>query len=252
MKLKYLLIMLWAVNLNSCQQDTNVYDCEDGRKELTCSDQTAEEKAMASMKAGEFVTASAIYKELIVAEPEKYKLYALRGAALAGESGFRILDLVNVTFGGDGSLIELLGDFLPSPADYETPALYGKAVDTMKLSVNQLLAIPANLRSETSEETYSPSAIFQLTVYQSAYSLMLMNKFALNVEGEFDPEQLKTMTESDAVEILQSLRDAATVGGEDSEALAGAIDKALVDIDSQEGGTSSEKLKKFLELEQAG
>lgn len=252
MNIQTTLILVFITMISACQRDKNVADCEEGRKEVPCSEQTPDEKAKLALQDKDYDTAIAIYVELIDGEPEEYERYTLLAASYAGKAQLSIIDLVTTADFSSGSLIEGMAAFLPSPEDFSTTALYDTAVTDMKTSVQTLQSIPAALRATTSEETYAPSAIFQLTLYQSAYSIMFMNKFVVNTSGEFDEAQLENMTEEDALEILNNLQEAGSLGGEDSAELQGKINSALTDIEGQEGESNSEKLKEFLKKEQNG
>src|SRR5690606_35794715 len=105
----------------------------------------------------------------------------------------------------------------------------------MSLAVNQLIAIPEDLRAPSSGEEWAASASLQLTLYQSGYSVMHLNKFAYSASsgGVVDLARLETMTDADAEAIIENLAAAAAVqqGGQ-GEQVAEAVARAQAQIDS--------------------
>jgi hypothetical protein len=252
-----LVFLILLHSITGCAEDVNVYDCEEGQKELTCSETSAKDTAMALMKQGAFDEAIVIYLEIIEADDVDYGTYSLLGAAYAGQSGFRIFDIAlgQVTAAlvtQDGDLFDQMATLVPSPQEFDTAADFSTSITQMKSGVTILNEIPEALRTDT-ENYYSTSATSQLTLYQSAYSIMYMSQFTSNTDGALSEEELaaklETMTAEDAAEILASLRAAGSDDSEDSEKINEGITKALDDIDGQEGASDTEKLQAFISKE---
>ena len=58
LKTKFLLLSLLAMHsaMTSCKQDVNVFDCEEGRKEVECAELTPAEQAKSALDANEFTS----------------------------------------------------------------------------------------------------------------------------------------------------------------------------------------------------
>jgi len=200
---------------------------------------TKEEKAREALDTLDYETAIELYKELIEAEPEEYERYRFLAAAYASSAGFDIIEVAKGDVGGgSGSLLDALGSFLPSDPTTEQLEHMGLAKDT-------LLSIPADLRSkDNTDVAYASGAAVQLEFYQSAYSIMYINRFAqATPTGELDPTRLESMTDEDVSNILNNFSQVAATGG---EGVPAAAQNVLNQIDQQEGATQKEKLISYL------
>ncbi|MDQ3234580.1 MAG: hypothetical protein M3Q07_22480 [Pseudobdellovibrionaceae bacterium] len=223
-----LLILLWAL-----------HGCDTGSHAEPYASLTRDEEARAALDALDYETAVEIYKELIEAEPESYERYRYLSAAYAAAAGFDIIEVAKSDVSGaSGSLLDALGTFLPADPSAEQLESIGLAKDI-------LLSIPAELRSKDNTEVeYASGAATQLEFYQSAYSIMYINRFAqVTPTGTLDPERLESMTDEDVTNILANFSQVAATGG---EGVPAAAEKVLVQIDQQEGATQKEKLINFL------
>jgi hypothetical protein len=108
----------------------------------------------------------------------------------------------------------------------------------MNSSITTLSAIPEDLRATTSSDKYATSAVLQLTLYQAAYGVMVLNKFTYGVSG-YDPAMLSTMTAEDAAIILNAFIGAATTA---SGGTSTSVSDAISAIQSQPGATDAEKI----------
>jgi hypothetical protein len=108
----------------------------------------------------------------------------------------------------------------------------------MNGAVTTLLAIPAELRSSTSADKYAASATLQLTLYQSAYGVMYLNKFTYGASG-YDPTLLASMTPEDAAIILNAFLGASLAAGGDA---ATSANSAISAIQSQPGASDRDRL----------
>lgn len=237
--------------LGGCAGDDNVADCEKGRKPVPCSARSADEDARLALDDHDYDRAIELLASLVEEEPETYERYPLLAAAYAGRGGIAILDIINAqSAAGGGSLLDALATFLPSPSNPEID--YPKALADVAAANEILRRIPAASLADT-ELAYGNSARLQLTLYQSAYSVMYLNQFTISAAtGQVDLNQLENMTAADAVVILQNLSQAATLQqGEQGAAIQAKVNQALADIQGQNGETDLEKLKEFVRKEQA-
>ena len=185
---------------------------------------------------GDLATATQILADLIAGEPENYERYPLLAAAYAGKAGLDLFNIVSANFGGDSSLLQVMESFVPTPT--ELGDAYDASLDDMHSSVSTLLAIPAELRSSTSSDKYAASATLQLTLYQSAYGVMYLNKFTYGASG-YDPTLLATMTPEDAAVILNAFLGASLAAGGDA---ATSANSAITAIQSQPGASDRDRL----------
>ena len=229
-KLRLLAVIL---SLNSCGTK-NLFDCDGGYARSKCVQRTKEEDARIAMDNGDLDTAVTLLSELVAEDPTNYKRYPLLAAAYAGKSGFDILNIVTANFGGSNSLIQTMTDFLPTPMT--RGSLYDQSLTDMDSSVKTLTAIPAEYRDSTSSDKYATSAVLQLTLYQAAYGVMLLNKFTYSTTA-YDPSQLSNMTAADAAAILAAFAGAAGSTGAGSSATA-----AIAAIQAMPGATDQEKI----------
>jgi len=137
------------------------------------------------------------------------------------------------------------------PSDLGDEA-YRAALADVGSAVDALTTIPDDLRSAESGTAYASSANLQLTLYQSIYSVMYLNLFAVNAQtGQFDASQLSTMTEDDATVVVSGLEAAAEAQAATDPALKAQIDAAIGQINDQSGVTNKDKLAAFLAAKNA-
>ena len=237
-------ILLFMALLGACGSK-NVADCDKPTPGVPCQAQTDDEKARVALNNDDMETAVTILKELVAKEPEKYDRYPLLAAALAGLAGFDVFGIVKGKSGSSSSLLETMGSFIP------TPASKGDAYDTslanMKLSVDTLNTVPVDLRKDISASSFAASCSLQLILYQSAYSVMLINKFAFSASG-YDPSKLANMTAADAAAILSNLAAAGSVAaGATGTASSAAVTAAIAAIQAEPGATDQEKIAAYVQ-----
>ncbi len=239
----------------SCGGENNVADCDKGNKAVPCSERTGDENARLALENQDYATAISLLEALIAAEPTVYARYPLCAAAHAGRAGISILELAKAQFSGGGSsggLLASLATFLPDPQDLGD-AGYDAALADVRASITYLDTIPEALRAATSGESYASSARLQLTLYRTTFSVMYLNKFAIDTQtGAFDASKLATMTEADALIVLDNLAAVAAMQAAGNPALQAKVNEALASIEGQDGATKAEKLKEFLTASQAG
>lgn len=233
----------------ACGGQNNVADCDNGQAGVPCSALTTDEQADQALNNGNYDDAVALYTELVTEQPTAYRFRTLLGASYAARAGFDIFKVVTSSFGGGGSLFDQIATFLPDPVELGAEG-YKVSVGSMGSAVSALQGIPADLRGETSGEAFAKSASLMLTLYQSAYSVMYLNQFAVSAStGAFDPAQLATMTEEDALIVINNLAAAGALQSNNPE-LQAQITATLAEINGQEGGTTKDKLAAFVSKQQ--
>jgi len=226
--------------------ENNLADCEKGSASVPCEEGSAEDRARKALDAGDPATAVQILSDLITAEPEVYARYPLLASAQAAVAGFDILNVVRAQFSGGGSVFDLMKNFLPDPATMTTEA-YQAALVSMAAAVTTLRSVPESQRVAAADagESWAKSTSFQLTLYQSGYSVMYLNQFTFSTTnpGEIDVARLETMSDADAAAILANLAAAASVQqGEQGAAVQSAVASAQASIAAQPGTTDRERL----------
>lgn len=226
---------------------SNIADCDKGNKSVPCSARTDDENAHLALDNGDFTTAITLLDGLIAQEPQNYERYPLSAAAHAGRAGISILTLAQSELAsGGGGLVDAVGAFLPDIKTVGETA-YNAAVSDMNVAVERLTAIPADKRTTTSPEKYAASALLQLGLYQTVFSLMYLNKFTVSAtSGQFDPNQLATMTDADAAIVLDNLAAVAQTQAEGNPALQAKVADTLAQIDAQDAGSQREKLQAYI------
>jgi hypothetical protein len=234
----FLTALATAALLTACgKPGSNAADCDDGQAGVPCSERTPDEEAQLAMEEGDFTAAIEILSAAVEAEPDEYKRRPLLAAAYAKRAGFDIFNIVNTDFAGDG-LLSAMSTFLPTPAAMSLTE-YDAALADMFEAIAVLAAMPADVMAASATDKYGASAVLQVTLYRSAYSIMYLNKFAISATtGTFDPSQLATMSQEDALVIVENLAAAAEVdAGEGGTSLQDRLREAVAKIES-EGGTS--------------
>lgn len=233
-RIEILTLTLMALTASCGSQ--NFFDCDGGYAASKCARLTPDEQARVALDRGELSEAIEILTDLVASDPTNYQRYPLLAAAYAGRSGFDLFNIVSANFGGDQSILSVMESFVPTPTDLGSS--YEQSLTDMGASVAALLAIPAEYRSSVSGDKYASSAVLQLTLYQSAYGVMYLNKFTYGASG-YDPLLLATMTADDAVIILNAFLGAATAAGGEA---ATSANSAIAAIQAQPGASDLERL----------
>jgi hypothetical protein len=201
---------------------------------------TPDEEARQALEAEDFARAIEKYQALVQAEPTRYERYPFLSAAYAGAAGFDLFAVAKSTLSSEGSasLVDQLGAFLPAVPTIEE-------LEAMRLAKDTLLSMPAEHRDRSSQTfSYASSASLQLSFYQAAYVIMYIKQFrALGADGTLDRNRLETMSEADAVTILENFEAIAAMGGTGVPEGAAAV---LAQVDAEEGATRRDKLIQYL------
>ncbi len=245
--MRALIITILVTMIHGCGGSANVFDCVLGQKSLPCSEKTAEEEARAALRSEDFATAIDTLEEFLADHPEEYRLFPLLAAAYAGRAGLKILDVATAQFGAATDIFAQFSQFVPGP-EAVGAAQYRLNVQDMKTSVARLELIPAELLGSVSAEDYASTVALQKSLYQTAYSVMLVNQLAVSATtGSLDPNQLANMTEDEALEVISALSDAAILQASGGDpAVQAKIDAALAAIEAEPGESKKEKLASYI------
>ncbi len=259
MRHRLLICLLAVATLSACADESNISDCDSGKKQIPCTEKTAEEKGRLALDEKKFEQAAENFLLAIDSNPENYNLYTLLATSYAGAAGFNLLDITKAQMGGDGTIIAIMSSFLPTPAKPCTNDGGEDKVFTLCISSMEEARVAATLPEAAladSTADYVQTAQKQQLFYGSASTVMQINRFIISADtGSFDPAQLESMTEDDAINILNTLASTGALSGltgEDSTALQGKIADAHAQILSEEGGSTKEKLAAFLAKDQQG
>ncbi len=253
----YRAFFLALLSLNGCGK--NLGDCSASPRLFPCTKKTAEDIARQALSDHDYDLAvetlgpevEANKADASLSDQEKYRLHPLLAAAYAGRAGFSIFSVLenqskSLDNQGSGGIIEQMSSFVPSPSGLST-STYGAMIEDMGSAVAILKEIPSGLLAETESDSFGKSSTLQLTLYLSAHSVMIMNKFILSpTTGVFDASRLANMSDADAEAILNSLTSASQVPGADNPAVQKKIEDALSSIDSSPGASRKEKLQDYL------
>lgn len=189
-----------------------------------------------------------LLEPLVASDPTNYRLTALLAAAYAQNSGIEtfklIKNLIKKPEGEDGEeqaggAIGAMFTVLPEATQSNIAGL-AKAISTMEL-------IPASERK--SADT------FLLSLYISASVSLQAKSFDKDGDGKLTIEELQTLTEQDAENLINSISSAAdlakAIGGVDgqgaeSSAASEKVQGVFDAIQAQDGADNSEKLKNYL------
>jgi len=253
MRVAILFCIMSASILSSCSDDSNISDCDTGKKQIPCTEKSAEEKGRIALDERKFELAVENFQLAIASSPENYNLYTLLATSYAGAAGFNLLDITKAQMGGGGTIVDIMNSFLPTPAkpctnDSGVRKVFTLCIDSME-EARSAATLPEAAFADAAAD-YLQTAQKQQLFYGSASTVMQINRFMISAEtGTFDPAQLETMTEEDAVNILNTLASTGALSGltgEDSAVLQGKITEAHAQILSEDGGSTKEKLAAFL------
>jgi tetratricopeptide (TPR) repeat protein len=228
---KILLMMMFFLALPACDTKS---------KATPYADLTLAERARIALDAKDFPEAINLYAELVAAEPDNYEAYRFLSAAYAEEGGFDLLKAVTATLDANSSsLLDTISKFLPTdPTEHQ--------INSIQAATETLMRLPAEQRShEHPEISGSSSGAQQLEFYQTAYSVIYINKFAkITDQGTLDPSRLETMTDEDVDNILENFESIATESG--SGVISEAAEEFISQLDATPGETRRDKLLNYL------
>jgi hypothetical protein len=198
-------------------------------------DKTPDEEIRVAIDAENYERARVLLEEQIELHPEEYKRHVILSAVYAVLAGFDLLGAIKNDSQSDNA-IDQVSVFLTEDTTDENLELMTEAVQILQL-------IPEDQRSLDAEESYGLSAMLQLTLYQAAYAVMILNQF-ISIDpstSEIDLDRLREMSDEEAEAVLRSLIAAAESSPEGA-AISGSLSTTLDAIDNSEGETTRERL----------
>jgi hypothetical protein len=247
-KLAFFFYILVACGTNS------LVDCDTPRPGIPCKERSVEENARRALKDGDLDQAITLLEAAIdeianresVTPQEMYRLHPLLASVYSARGDIDLVRLSQAQFGAKTGVMATLTTVLPSPKDKGVVA-YRQCIADVRIATQKLEVIPLDLIEEKKEDIYGKSVAFQKSLYNTAYSVMNMNLFAISAtSGTLDKNQLSTMTEADAVEILRSLEAAGKTSQSDNPVLQQKISDTLASIDSEPGAGKKDKLAEYI------
>ena len=243
---KLMSLILLAV-MASCGGDNNIWDCWRGFKRIKCDKPSAEQIAQNHLNIGEFSAAIEVLTPAIAEEPTNYARYPLLAAAYAGRGGIDILGIARKKMVSGESALTTFSAFLPMPNNVDA-ATYQQDLVDVEAAVSTLRAVPSNILTDSEAFPYSASAILQLTIYQSSYSIMFLNQFIISpTTGTITVDQLASMTPEQAEQVLTNLLAVGDLpqlsGNSDMQSAVGAI---ATTINEQPGATTKDKIVAYV------
>ena len=237
----------------ACSSNHNLWDCDSGFSRIKCDRPTPEQRARRHLNNGEFTEAVDLLTAAISEEPENYLRYPLLAAAYAGRGGIDILGIARKQLSTGESPLQTFSAFLPTPSAVDAPT-YQTNLDDVALAVSTLSSIPAAILSDTEAFEYSASALLQLTIYQSSYSIMYLNQFIISpTTGAITIDQLANMTDDQAAQVLANLVAVGQLPGASGNSEMQTAVASIVDtINSQPGDSTKEKIKAYVATQQSG
>lgn len=243
-------IILFAIACGS----KSIVDCDDPTRGIPCQEATSEEKGKKAVKKGDF-SAAVTYLEQAVEELfakenlssyERYRLHPLLASAYGAKAGINLVELSQTQLGGTQSLFASIGSVLPNPKE-KGESTYRQCVADVKSANLRLDQIPKEIFDDLENQVFTSSVMFQRALYHTAYSVMIVNLFAVSpLTGAFDKAQLENMSEADALEILASLEQAGKVPQTSHPAMQQKIQETLSQIESEDGAQKKEKLAEYI------
>ena len=237
----------------SCAGSNNLWDCDKGFSRIKCDRPTSEEQARRHLNNKEFTEAIDLLVTAVEAEPENYLRYPLLAAAYAGRGGIDILGIARKQLSTGESPLQSFSAFLPTPSSVDATT-YQTNLGDVGLAVSTLNTIPVAILTDTSAFEYSASALLQLTIYQSSYSIMYLNQFIISpTTGSISIAQMENMTDEEAAQVLANLVAVSQLPGASSNsqmqtAVAGIVDS----INGQSGDSTKDKIRAYVATQQSG
>ncbi len=244
MSIRMMLIRIYLLALFASCGSNNVFDCSSPLSGVPCSERTKDEDARIALDSGDLETAITLLRELINEEPTIYSRYPLLAAALAGRSGFDIFGAASADFSAGRSLMESMSTLIPTPLT--KGALYESSLTDMNDSIVILETVTVELRTTLTGDKFATSCSLQLMLYQSAYSIMIINKYTYSTTA-FDPAGIASLSAEDATAILSHLLAAGSITlGTGKSGHSAAVQSAYTSIQSQPGSTDQEKIAAYV------
>lgn len=217
----------------------------------TFEKQNAAEDATIEMEKNNPDKAISILKDALEDDPENYQLISLLSAATAQKYGIdalsMALEMAN-TQAGSGNQSGTEGSNNITALFAVVPEASETNIEGIQEAIRIMMTIPADARTKADN--------FYLSLMNTAALALQTKKFDKDGDGLISPVELLDLSDDDAVNIIESLLNAesALSGGildesGNSKASAEQISQIRSQIEAQEGETTAEKLRNYLNKE---
>lgn len=203
------------------------------------------EKAAKFLEADKPQDAIDLIEPAVEKDPTQYRLIALLGAAYAQRSGvetFKLIKNVIKTSESADTTGGVLGKMMGA-----LPAATTANIAGLNKAVTLISSIPMAARKNADN--------FLLSIYLSASVALQAKSFDKDGDGKVTLEELKNLSEADAVNLINTLSSAADLAklvgaqgatGGESTAASAKVQSVFDAIQKQPGATNSDKLKSYL------
>ena len=193
-----------------------------------------------------FDEAITLYHKLVNEEPLEYSRFPLYSAAYAGRAGVSVFGLVKEQFsntrGGQG-VLDTVGGYIPeSPTDSQ--------IEDISRAIGILGSLPIEHRSVGSSYEYAAGAAFQYTLYLSASSVMIINKYkSFTASNSIDRVKLEEISDQEVDYILDNFTQVISSSPDTSSGkiLSDSVSAVLNAVNATDGSSRKEKLLNYLE-----
>ena len=211
---------------------------------------TTAEQAKIALDGGDYESAIELYQALISDEPEAYQYYPLLSTSYAAKAGIVLADSLKSSSSGSGSgggISSEVSNIIPASPTQQQLSDLDEAIKT-------LTNMPEEHRRNRGDYPYSSGAAFQLSLFQTMYSFMILKQYSNpTAGGGVSKEKLAAMTDTEATAALSSL-EAAVSNAPDTEsgrALKTVGSAKLEAIKASTGTTDKERLQSYIEADAA-
>lgn len=207
------------------------------------TDLSLKEKAREALDHDEYGEAIALYKQWISEHPQDYESYRFLSAAYAAAGGFSIFNAIKglaETAGESASVSDLVSSLVPLSPDDEQMAMLASSID-------QILAMPATYRDvERGESEGVKSTALQLSLYRTAYAMMILNRYTSSVDAASNtqPRSVEDMSEIEVDLLINNLKAASVESGNGT--IENSLKATISAIENQEGSSQKEKLANYV------
>lgn len=219
----------------------------------TFEKQNAAEDATIELEKNNPDKAIRILQDALEDDPENYQLISLLSAATAQKYGIdaltMALEMAN-NQAGNGSQSGTQGSNNITALFSAVPEASLTNIEGVQEAIRIMMTIPAESRTKADN--------FYLSLMNTAALALQTKKFDKDGDGLISPVELLDLSDEDAVNIIESLLNAESAlsggildEGGNSKASAEQISQIRTQIDAQEGATTAEKLRNYLNKDKA-
>lgn len=192
-------------------------------------------------------------KEALEDDPDNYQLISLLSAATAQKYGIDALSMaleMASSQTGEGNQSGTEGSNSITALFAVVPEASKTNIDGINEAISIMMSIPAASRTKADN--------FYLSLMSTAALALQTKKFDKDGDGLISPVELLDLSDDDAVGIIESLLNAESALANgileesgNSKASAEQISQIRTQIDAQEGATTADKLRNYLNKDKA-